>query len=70
MFHVPLFRKMNDLIKRTRNVKVNAIILSYLRRQMPAIGRNGKKKELIKHLDKHFEIIQVNLYILRIWIIN
>jgi len=51
-------RKMNDLIKRIRSLQVHGHIVNYLRREMPAIGKGGKKKEIIRNLDKHFEIIQ------------
>jgi len=52
-------RKMNDLIKRTRTAKVHAILLGYLKKQMPTFGKEGKKKELLKTLDKVFEQISL-----------
>jgi len=51
-------RKMNDLIKRTRAVKVHAQVISHLRRNVPNIGKAAKKKEIIKNLEKYFAAIQ------------
>lgn len=48
-------RRINDLIKRARRVKVHAYITHYLRKQMPyVIGRADKQKKLIDRLDKEF----------------
>jgi hypothetical protein len=48
-------RRINDLIKRSRRVKVHAFITHYLRKQMPyVIGRADKQKKLIDRLDKEF----------------
>jgi len=52
-------RKLNDLIKRARLAKVHAYIISSLRKDMPSfIGKDGKKKELIKGLSSIYEQIQ------------
>ena len=53
-----MVRKLNDLIKRAKAVKVHVTILGYLKAQMPVIGKDSKKKELIKHLDDVFKTIQ------------
>ena len=67
-----LIRRLNDLIKRAKAVKVrktlnttysvpslntpqvHSTIIGYLRSQMPMIGKDSKKKEIIKHLDRVF----------------
>lgn len=51
-------RKLNDLIKRARLAKVHAYIISELKREMPVFGKESKKKELIKHLDRIYEKIK------------
>jgi hypothetical protein len=52
-------RKLNDLIKRSRSAKVHAYIISELQNEMPSMfGKDSKKKELIKNLDKIYEKIQ------------
>lgn len=48
-------RKVNDTIKRARLAKVHAYILSQLRSEMPSFfGKQSKKEELIRNLDKVF----------------
>jgi len=49
-----LIRRLNDLIKRAKAVKVHNTIVGYLKSQMPMIGKESKKKEMIKHLDRVF----------------
>ena len=52
-------RKLNDIIKRSRSAKVHAYIISELKEEMPSMfGKDSKKKELIKNLDKIYEKIQ------------
>lgn len=52
-------RKINDLIKRARLAKVQAYIIHELKEEMPSVfGKDTKKKELIKNLDKIYEKIQ------------
>lgn len=52
-------RKLNDLIKRARLAKVNAYIISSLRKDMPSMfGKESKKKELIKNLANVYTEIQ------------
>lgn len=52
-------RKLNDLIKRTRLAKVHAYIISHLKKEMPSMfGKESKKKELIRDLDKVYAQIQ------------
>lgn len=52
-------RKVNELVKRTRNVKVHALIVSYLRNEMPAMfGKAKAQAKLIEELDVHFNKIR------------
>lgn len=52
-------RKLNDLIKRARLAKVHAYIISEIKLEMPSMfGKESKKKEIIKNLDKIYEKIQ------------
>jgi len=44
-------RKVNELVKRARLVKVHAYLISYLKKQMPALwGSKQKKEELIRDM--------------------
>jgi len=56
-------RKTNDLIKRTRSVRVHALLINYIRKQMPSIGRTSKKKEILKNLDKYLEALQAEYHL-------
>lgn len=48
-------RRINELVKRARSVKVHAYIVHYLRKQMPyMLGKADKQRELIDRLDKEF----------------
>uniref|UniRef100_UPI00398E4819 EH domain-containing protein 1-like isoform X1 n=1 Tax=Pristiophorus japonicus TaxID=55135 RepID=UPI00398E4819 len=52
-------RKLNDLIKRARLAKVHAYIISYLKKEMPAMfGKDLKKKEMISRLPEIYLILQ------------
>jgi len=51
-------RRLNDLIKRATWAKVNALIIAHLKSQMPMLGKDGKKKDLIKKLDQVYKKIQ------------
>jgi len=53
-----MVRRLNDLIKRAKSAKVNALIVSYLKSQMPLMGKEAKKKDLIKNLDEVFSTLQ------------
>ena len=50
-------RRLNDLIKRARLAKVHAHIIAYLKKQMPMIGKDSKKKDMIKKLDQVFTVL-------------
>ena len=48
-------RRINELVKRARAVKVHAYIIHYLRKQMPyMMGKSEKQKRLISRLDREF----------------
>lgn len=52
-------RKLNDLIKRARLVKVHALIIADIKSKMPMmLGKEQKKKELIEKLDETYKRIQ------------
>ncbi|KAJ8266603.1 hypothetical protein GJAV_G00132390 [Gymnothorax javanicus] len=53
-------RKLNDLVKRARLVRVHAHIISYLKQEMPSVFRkDNKKKSLIYELPVIFSKIQL-----------
>jgi len=57
-------RKVNELVKRSRLVKVHAYIISYLREEMPAIfGKTEKHDELIATLPDVFVKLQRKYHI-------
>ncbi|MBN3310512.1 EH domain-containing protein 2b [Amia ocellicauda] len=57
-------RKLNDLVKRARLVKVHAHIISYLKQEMPSVFRkDNKKKNLIYQLPVIFSKIQLQHHI-------
>jgi len=51
-------RRLNDLIKRARNTKVHALLISHLRSQMPVVGKDRRKAELIKKLHEVYLKLQ------------
>ena len=51
-------RRLNDLIKRARLAKVHALILSHLKSKMPMMGKDSKKKELLKKLQNTYDTLQ------------
>ncbi|MGH0179129.1 UNVERIFIED_CONTAM: hypothetical protein FKN15_000752 [Acipenser sinensis] len=57
-------RKLNDLVKRARLVRVHAHIISYLKKEMPSVFRkDNKKKDLINKLPVIFAKIQLEHHI-------
>ncbi|XP_044291031.1 EH domain-containing protein 2 [Varanus komodoensis] len=57
-------RKLNDLVKRARLVRVHAHIISHLKREMPSVfGKDNKKKQLIQKLPVIFAKIQLEHHI-------
>lgn len=52
-------RKLNDLVKRARLVRVHAYIISYLKKEMPSVfGKENKKRELISRLPEIYIQLQ------------
>lgn len=50
-----VMRKINELVKRARSVKVHAYIIHYLRKQLPYTwGKREKQKRLIGRLESEF----------------
>ncbi|CAM9790942.1 unnamed protein product, partial [Chrysoparadoxa australica] len=50
-----VIRRINELVKRARSVKVHAYIIHYLRKQMPYVmGKQEKQAKLIGRLDHEF----------------
>ena len=58
-------RRLNDLIKRARLAKVHALILAHLKSKMPMMGKDAKKKELIKKLDSVYDTLEAQYNIPR-----
>ncbi|XP_010218769.1 PREDICTED: LOW QUALITY PROTEIN: EH domain-containing protein 2-like [Tinamus guttatus] len=57
-------RKLNDLVKRARLVRVHAHIMGLLKKEMPAVfGKGSKKKQLIAKLPLLFARIQMEQHI-------
>ena len=50
-----VMRRINELVKRARSVKVHAYIIHYLRKQLPYTwGKREKQRRLIDRLDREF----------------
>ena len=50
-----VMRRINELVKRARSVKVHAYIIHYLRKQLPyTFGKKEKQKRLIGRLEREF----------------
>uniref|UniRef100_A0A8V5GML2 Uncharacterized protein n=1 Tax=Melopsittacus undulatus TaxID=13146 RepID=A0A8V5GML2_MELUD len=57
-------RKLNDLVKRARLLRVHVHILARLRKEMPSVfGKEAKKKQLISQLPMLFSRIQLEQHI-------
>eukprot|EP01054_Gregarina_sp_Poly1_P001865 Gregarina_sp_Poly_1__1864@NODE_1485_length_4019_cov_34_970648_g577_i1_p1_GENE_NODE_1485_length_4019_cov_34_970648_g577_i1NODE_1485_length_4019_cov_34_970648_g577_i1_p1_ORF_typecomplete_len248_score33_11DUF5600/PF18150_1/1_3e29Mlp/PF03304_13/0_45_NODE_1485_length_4019_cov_34_970648_g577_i16271370 len=50
-------RKIDDFLKRVRLCRVHALLMDYLRKQMPIIGKASKQKELLNNLRDIYEIL-------------
>jgi len=50
-------RKVNELVKRARQLRCHLLILSYLKKQTPTFGREKKQKDLISNLTEEFKEI-------------
>eukprot|EP00039_Didymoeca_costata_P031438 m.34714 g.34714 ORF g.34714 m.34714 type:complete len:538 (-) comp8767_c1_seq1:1162-2775(-) len=52
-------RKINDLVKRARHVKVHALLIGHLKSKMPSfMGRESAQKKLLKNMDEVFRAVQ------------
>jgi len=52
-------RKVNELVKRARLVKVHALIIGHLKEEMPSMfGKGNKQQELINNLPEEFNKLQ------------
>ena len=52
-------RKVNEIVKRSRLLRVHAHIISYLRTQMPSMfGKSSKQEELINNMREVFQTVQ------------
>lgn len=50
-----VMRKINEMVKRARSVKVHSYIIHYLRKQLPYTwGRKEKQKRLVGRLEQEF----------------
>jgi hypothetical protein len=50
-----VMRRINELVKRARSVKVHSYIIHYLRKQMPYTwGKKEKQRKLIDRLEREF----------------
>ncbi|XP_052324697.1 EH domain-containing protein 2-like isoform X2 [Oncorhynchus keta] len=61
--HNAALRKLNDLVKRARLVRVHAHIISYLKKEMPTFRKDNRKKNLIYQLPVIFSKIQLQHHI-------
>ena len=51
-------RKINDVVKRIREIRTHAVLLDYLRNQMPSMfGKEKKKQELLNDLPNVFRTV-------------
>jgi len=52
-------RKVNEMVKRARLVKIHSLIIGHLKNKMPSLfGKENKQRELIQNLDSEFDEIQ------------
>ena len=54
-------RKIDDFLKRVRLCRVHCILMDYLRKQMPYVGKSAKQKELVNNLEVRHEVEVVYL---------
>lgn len=54
-----MLRKINDLVRRAHVSKAHALLLSYLRKQIPKVfGKQKKQQELLDQMPEIFKMIQ------------
>lgn len=49
-------RKVNDLVKRARQLRCHLLILSYLKKQIPTFQKEKKQQQLISNLAEEFKV--------------
>jgi len=47
-------RKINEMVKRIRQVRVHCILLNHLRSELPFFGKEKKKKEILENVSVVF----------------
>jgi len=53
-------RKVNDMVKRVRMIKVHICILAYVKNKMPRLfGKENARKDIIENLDKVFDAVRL-----------
>ena len=53
--HNAVVRRINELVKRARSVKVHAYLIHYLRKQVPTVfGKSEKQAKLLQTLPREF----------------
>ena len=61
-------RKVNRLVKRVRLLKVQSLLLAYMKEQMPLLlWKKEKQLEMIENLDAIYEAVQIRCVFL-LWI--
>ncbi|SAL96776.1 hypothetical protein [Absidia glauca] len=59
-----IMRKVNEIIKRARLARVHSLIISHLKKEMPALfGKKSKQEALIANLDQEFLKLQQRYHI-------
>ena len=53
-------RKVNELVKRARQLRCHMLILGHLKKQVPTFGREKRQKELIANLAEEFKVCRSN----------
>lgn len=51
-------RRMNEIIKRTKMLKVHVHIIDHLRKQFGFFGKDKKQKKMMEELLEHYKIVQ------------
>eukprot|EP01147_Barroeca_monosierra_P000064 gene64-3460_t len=52
-------RKINELVKRTRRVKVHALLIGHIKSQMPSLwGKAGKQRWILDNMQEVFRTVQ------------
>ena len=53
-------RKVNELVKRLRYVRIHCLIVAHLRKQMPTMmGKAKKQEQLLANLEAEFEKVRI-----------